>query len=178
MWSRAEHRFPLLRRDLWRILMGRGVLWLEEKCVSALLNRINWTFSGWKLKKKWVWIIRASVLCIYQQHDWNRMESDFCHQILHFCCCPVFLVVWREALGMFSMQWWAYLSCANDHFGLCPVLQSWCKGCCAVPKDRSHGPPVHGSPSVSASSWPGILACNLLQGIKEWIQMQLGSPLP
>lgn len=65
-------------------------------------------------------MIRALILCLYQQHDWNHMKSDFCHQIPHFCLYHMFLVVWREESGVFSMQWSTCLSSASDFFGLCP----------------------------------------------------------
>lgn len=142
-WENEEQscaeRFPVLRRDLWRILMGGGVLWLG-KCLSALLNGTNWIVQCLKIEK-WVGIMSLD-LCIFQHHDWNHMESDLSHQILRFCWCHMFLVVCRGELGMFSMQWSAYLGCASDFFGSCLCIAQlmwrllWCQ--VRVPKDSFH----------------------------------------
>lgn len=89
----------------------------------------------------------------------------------------MFLVVWREessnvfcvAIKLSELcKWFLQLT------GTCTAgINAGCGLQVRVPEDRLHGPPIGVSWRVLASSWAGIVACNLLQEINERIQMQL-----
>lgn len=164
-WENVEQswaeRFPLLRRDLWRILRGRGVLWLEEKYFLPCWMQQIELFCIWGKKKKSVWIIR--VLCIYMiEITWEVISLIKFDVSADVPCSRGVRNVQHAVISLPELcKWFFWLVSLYCRAGVEAAVVSGCSPQGQV-SWSSH-------PSVSAFSWPGILACNLLQGIKEWI---------
>lgn len=133
--SSAE-KGPLRDPHGWRCPLTGGEVF------SALLNGTNWIIQCLKIKNLGLNNQGLGLVCL--PAEWLKSQGKwFLSSNSTFLWCYMFLVVWREELGMFSIQWSTSLSCASGFLGLCPCVQSWCAGCSAVghsPQGRFRGP--------------------------------------